>query len=87
MTFLILAILVYSVILHEIAHGFMAEKLGDPTARLSQRLTLDPRPHIDPLLTIVLPGMIFLIIAVLFLNNTINNFLYPAASTLIRLLL
>ncbi len=41
------AILVYSVILHEIAHGWVADKLGDPTARLSGRLTLDPRPHPD----------------------------------------
>ncbi len=48
-------ILIYSVILHEIAHGFVADRLGDPTARLSKRLTLDPRPHIDPLMTIVLP--------------------------------
>ena len=37
-----LIILVYSAILHEIAHGFIAEKLGDPTARLMGRLTLNP---------------------------------------------
>lgn len=49
------AILIYSVILHEIAHGWVADKLGDPTARISGRLTLDPRPHIDPLMTIALP--------------------------------
>lgn len=50
-----LAILIYSVILHEIAHGYVADRLGDPTARLSGRLTLDPRPHIDPIMTIALP--------------------------------
>lgn len=49
------AILIYSVILHEIAHGWVADYLGDPTARLQKRLTLDPRPHIDPLMTIILP--------------------------------
>ena len=54
------AILVYSVILHEIAHGFVADKLGDPTARLAGRLTLDPRPHIDLWMTIVLPLILFL---------------------------
>ncbi|MBI4099743.1 site-2 protease family protein [Candidatus Microgenomates bacterium] len=55
-----LAILIYSVILHEISHGYVADKLGDPTARLSGRLTLDPRPHIDPLMTIGLPLILFL---------------------------
>ena len=50
-----LAILVYSAILHEIAHGFVADRLGDPTARLMGRLTLDPHPHIDPLMSILLP--------------------------------
>lgn len=53
-------ILVYSVILHEISHGYVANWLGDPTARLSGRLTLDPRPHIDPLMTIGLPLILFL---------------------------
>lgn len=48
-------ILIYSVILHEIAHGFVADKLGDPTARISKRLTLNPLPHIDPFNTILLP--------------------------------
>ncbi len=50
-----IAILIYSVILHEVAHGFIADKLGDPTARLYKRLTLNPLPHIDPLYTILLP--------------------------------
>jgi len=49
------AILIYSVILHEISHGWVADYLGDPTARLQKRLTLDPRPHIDLLMTIALP--------------------------------
>lgn len=54
------AILIYSVILHEIAHGWVANYLGDPTARLKGRLTLDPRPHIDPIMTILLPFLLVL---------------------------
>ena len=53
-------ILIYSVILHEISHGFVADRLGDPTARLAKRLTLDPRPHIDLWMTILLPLLLFL---------------------------
>lgn len=56
-----LVILVFSAILHEIAHGFVAERLGDPTARLSGRLTLNPLKHIDPFMTILLP--LFLIVS------------------------
>ncbi|PJC54081.1 MAG: site-2 protease family protein, partial [Candidatus Levybacteria bacterium CG_4_9_14_0_2_um_filter_35_21] len=48
-------ILVFSAILHEIAHGFVADRLGDPTARLLGRLTLNPRNHIDPVMSILLP--------------------------------
>lgn len=54
------AILIYSIILHEIAHGFVADKLGDPTARVHKRLTLNPIPHIDPLMTIIMPVILFL---------------------------
>jgi Zn-dependent protease len=55
-----LAILVYSAILHEIAHGFVAEKLGDPTARLMGRLTLNPKSHIDPFMSILLPLLLII---------------------------
>lgn len=48
-------ILIVSVILHEVAHGYMAERLGDPTARLLGRLTLNPIPHIDMVGSILLP--------------------------------
>lgn len=54
------AILIYSIILHEIAHGWIADYLGDPTARLQGRLTLDPRAHIDPLMTLGLPFFLVL---------------------------
>lgn len=49
-----------AVILHEIAHGFVANRLGDPTAARAGRLTLNPLPHIDPIGTILLPLMLVL---------------------------
>lgn len=55
-----LVILIYSAILHEIAHGYVAERLGDPTARLMGRLTLNPKPHIDPIMSIALPLILIL---------------------------
>lgn len=48
-------ILIFSVIVHEVAHGYMADRLGDPTARLSGRLTLNPLKHIDPIGSIIVP--------------------------------
>ena len=55
-----LIIFFLAVIFHEFAHGLVAYKLGDPTAKYSGRLTLNPIAHIDPIGTIVLP--LFLII-------------------------
>ena len=46
---------VFAVILHEVSHGWIAEKLGDPTARAAGRLTLNPIPHIDLVWTIIMP--------------------------------
>ena len=57
---IVLVVLVFSAILHEIAHGYVAERLGDPTARLLGRLTLNPLPHIDLFLTIILPLLLIL---------------------------
>ena len=54
-------IIIPSSILHEYAHGFVADKLGDPTARLAGRLTLNPIPHIDPVGTLLLPLGLFLL--------------------------
>jgi Zn-dependent protease len=51
-------ILIYSAILHEIAHGYVAYRLGDPTAKLLGRLTLNPKPHIDPIMSIFVPLML-----------------------------
>ncbi|MDO8461015.1 MAG: site-2 protease family protein [bacterium] len=55
-----LAILIFSAILHEVAHGFVADRLGDPTARLMGRLTLNPKSHIDPMMSIALPLLLML---------------------------
>lgn len=55
-----LVVLIFSVILHEVMHGYVAERLGDPTARRLGRLTLNPIPHIDPIGTILLPAIMII---------------------------
>lgn len=55
---IMLIILIFSAILHEVAHGFVAHRLGDPTARLLGRLTLNPIKHIDPFMSVLLPFML-----------------------------
>lgn len=57
--FIIIA-LILSIIIHEVAHGYMANALGDPTARLAGRLTLNPIPHIDPIGSVLIPGLLAL---------------------------
>jgi len=52
--------LIISVIIHEMAHGYAASWLGDPTARLSGRLSANPLVHIDPLMSVILPGLLVL---------------------------
>lgn len=54
-----LVLIFYSIIFHEISHGFVAYKLGDPTAKNSGRLSLNPLAHIDPIGTILLPFFTF----------------------------
>jgi Zn-dependent protease len=58
--------LLLAVILHEVAHGLAAEKLGDPTARRLGRISLNPIKHIDPFMTIILPTILKLIGAPIF---------------------
>jgi Zn-dependent protease len=47
--------LLFAITFHEMAHGFIADRLGDPTARQAGRLTLNPLAHIDPFGTVILP--------------------------------
>ena len=51
----VIALLVESIVLHEIAHGYVALLFGDRTAQSQGRITLNPIPHIDPLWTIAIP--------------------------------
>jgi Zn-dependent protease len=57
--------LLAAIILHEVAHGVVAYMLGDPTAARHGRLTLNPIPHIDPVGTILLPGVLLITARVL----------------------
>lgn len=65
------ALLLIAMTVHEFAHGAVAYKLGDSTARLSGRLTLNPLAHIDPFWTILLPLVLFL--------STAGHFVFGAA--------
>ncbi|MBU1292654.1 site-2 protease family protein [Patescibacteria group bacterium] len=58
MIFLTIAILIISVIIHEVAHGWAANALGDPTAKLQGRLSLNPVRHIDPIGSILIPAVL-----------------------------
>ena len=53
--------LLFAVIIHELGHGVVAYRLGDPTPKLAGRLTFNPIPHIDPLGSIILPAMLLLL--------------------------
>ena len=59
-TIFFLIILLFSVIIHELAHGSIAYSLGDPTAKYAGRLTLNPLKHLDPFGSIILPLLLFL---------------------------
>ncbi len=59
-TILIYALpVVFAITLHEAAHGYVAHKLGDNTALMLGRVTLNPIPHIDPLGTIAMPALLY----------------------------
>ncbi|MFP4467296.1 MAG: site-2 protease family protein [Candidatus Goldiibacteriota bacterium] len=55
-----LTVLLFSVILHEVSHGYVAYRLGDPTAKFAGRLTMNPVPHIDPVMSILVPALLIL---------------------------
>lgn len=57
---MVIIILILSIVLHEVAHGYAANWLGDPTARLAGRLSPNPILHIDPVGSILIPGMLYL---------------------------
>jgi Zn-dependent protease len=53
--------LLFAITVHEVAHGWMAKRLGDPTAQRLGRLTLNPIKHIDPIGTILVPGLLLVL--------------------------
>ncbi len=59
--FLVLPVFVLSIVVHECAHGLMALWCGDPTARDRGRLTLNPLPHVDPVGSLLIPGVLVLV--------------------------
>ena len=57
---IIIIIFLFSVVFHEVAHGWVAYSLGDSTAKRAGRLTLNPLKHLDPIGSILLPGFLIL---------------------------
>jgi Zn-dependent protease len=53
-------VLIMSIVIHEVSHGYAAYLLGDNTARLSGRLTLNPIKHLDPFGSVILPILLFI---------------------------
>ena len=64
--FIILVIVLFSVILHELSHGLVAYALGDKTAKYAGRLTLNPLKHIDPYMSILVPVILYILRAPVF---------------------
>lgn len=52
--------LIVSIVLHEVGHAYAANWLGDPTARLEGRLSMNPLVHIDPIMSVLVPGFLIL---------------------------
>lgn len=55
-----IAILIMSVVVHEVSHGYAAYQLGDPTAKYEGRLTLNPIKHLDPFGSIIVPVLLYM---------------------------
>ena len=66
MMIVVLGTIIVSMVLHELAHGYMAYLLGDMTAKEDGRLTLNPVAHLDPMLSVVLPILSFFMGGVVF---------------------
>lgn len=58
--------MLFAIIVHEVAHGWMAKRLGDPTAAMLGRLTLNPLKHIDPIGTILVPVIMIATLGIAF---------------------
>jgi Zn-dependent protease len=56
-----LPVLIFSIVVHEVAHGWVAQREGDPTAAMLGRLTLNPIPHLDPVGSILVPAVMMLL--------------------------
>lgn len=63
---IVIPCIVIAIVFHEVAHGWAALALGDPTAKEQRRLTLNPIRHVDPVGTVVVPGMLALVGAPVF---------------------
>jgi Zn-dependent protease len=63
---LMIVMFLFSAVIHEVAHGVAALRLGDPTAQMLGRITLDPTKHIDPFWTILMPILMYLAIGIPF---------------------
>jgi len=59
-SFFLIAVIILSVVIHEVSHGYAANFLGDPTARLAGRLTLNPLKHLDLLGSVIIPGLLIM---------------------------
>jgi Zn-dependent protease len=59
-TIFLIAIIIFSAVIHEVMHGVAAERLGDSTARYAGRLTLNPIPHLDPIGSVLVPVVLAL---------------------------
>ncbi|MFO7807036.1 MAG: site-2 protease family protein [Candidatus Moraniibacteriota bacterium] len=57
---IVIAILIFSVMIHEVAHGLAAFWQGDPTAKYAGRLTLNPVKHLDPVGSVIVPLLLFI---------------------------
>lgn len=64
LTIFSLIILIFSIVIHEVSHGAMANYLGDSTAKYSGRLTLNPLKHLDPIGSVILPIILILMSAI-----------------------
>ena len=72
--------LIFAITLHESAHGWAAGRLGDPTATMLGRVTINPIPHIDPIGTIAVPGALLLMSALTWGGGLLCGWARPVPS-------